>query len=92
LTNLQIGIEDRLEVLGMDEAWIRCFGSTQWCMMILEKTMHIKIISSKTMHVHKPDIIIVFAWHMFDAIYIKWKKKLKTTKFVSLLPNLTIRN
>jgi hypothetical protein len=52
----------------------------------------IKIISSKTMHVHKPDIIIVFAWHMFDAIYKKWKKKLKTTKFVSLLPNLTIRN
>ena len=44
------------------------------------------------MHVHKPDIIIVFAWHMFDAIYKKWKKKLKKTKFVSLLPNLTIRN
>lgn len=52
----------------------------------------IKIISSKTMLVYKPDIIIVFAWHMFDVIYRKWKKKLKKTKFVSLLPTLTIRN
>ena len=39
----------------------------------------------------KPDIIIILAWHMFDAIKNKWKKKgLKNVRYVKPLPTLKV--
>ncbi len=52
---------------------------------------NIKIKSSKTMRKFKPDIIIILAWHMFDAIKNKWKKKgLKKVQYVKPLPILKV--
>ena len=52
---------------------------------------NIKIKSSVNMKKYKPDIIIILAWHMFDAIKNKWKKKgLKKIKYVKPLPFLRI--
>ena len=51
----------------------------------------IKIISSIKMKKYKPDIIIILAWHMFDAIKNKWKKRgLKKVKYVKPLPAVKI--
>lgn len=53
---------------------------------------NIKIISSEIMKKKKPDIVIVLAWHLFDAIYNKWKKVLgKKVTFVKPLPSLKIK-
>ena len=39
----------------------------------------------------KPDVIIILAWHMFDAIKNKWKKRgLNKVKYVKPLPNLKV--
>ena len=52
---------------------------------------NIKIISSIKMKNYKPDIIIILAWHMFDAIKNKWKKRgLKKVKYVKPLPVVKI--
>lgn len=52
---------------------------------------NIKIISSASMANFKPDIIIILAWHMFDAIRNKWKKRgLKKVKYVKPLPVLKV--
>ena len=52
---------------------------------------NIKIKSSESMQKFKPDIIIILAWHMFDAIKNKWKKKgLKKVKYVKPLPTLKV--
>ena len=52
----------------------------------------IKIENSNIIKKIKPDIIIIFAWHLFHEIKNKWKKRglPKKTKFVLLLPNLKI--
>ena len=51
----------------------------------------IKIKSSISLKNDKPDIIIILAWHMFDAIREKWiKKGLKKTKYVKPLPILKV--
>ena len=51
----------------------------------------IKIKSSKTLKKDNPDIIIILAWHMFEAIKNKWiKKGLKKIKYVKPLPFLKI--
>ena len=52
----------------------------------------IKIVNSDIIKKIKPDIIIIFAWHLFHEIKNKWKKRglSKKTKFVLLLPNLKI--
>lgn len=53
---------------------------------------NIKIVDSKNIKKTKPDVIIIFAWHMFKEIMKKWKsKKLsKKTKFILLLPKFKI--
>lgn len=52
---------------------------------------NIKIKSSAFMKKYKPDIIIILAWHMFDQIKNKWKKKgLKRVKYVKPLPELKV--
>ena len=52
---------------------------------------NIKIKSSESMKKFKPDIIIILAWHMFDAIKNKWKKKgLKNVRYVKPLPTLKV--
>ena len=53
---------------------------------------NIKIVDSKNIKKTKPDIIIIFAWHMFKEIMNKWKsKKLsKKTKFILMLPKFKI--
>ena len=51
----------------------------------------IQIKSSDTMQKFKPDVIIILAWHMFDAIKNKWKKRgLNKVKYVKPLPNLKV--
>ena len=52
----------------------------------------IKIVNSDIIKKIKPDIIIIFAWHLFHEIKNKWKKRglSKKTKFVLLLPSLKI--
>lgn len=52
---------------------------------------NIEIKSSIAMKKYKPEIIIILAWHMFDAIKNKWKKKgLNKVKYVKPLPNLKV--
>ena len=52
---------------------------------------NIQIKSSVTMRKFKPDIIIILAWHMFDSIMNKWKKRgLNKIKYVKPLPNLKV--
>ena len=52
---------------------------------------NIQIKSSVTMRKYKPDIIIILAWHMFDSIMNKWKKRgLNKIKYVKPLPNLKV--
>ena len=51
----------------------------------------LEIKSSNLLLKNKPDIMIIFAWHMFDVILEKWKQKgLNKTTFVSPLPKLRI--
>jgi len=52
----------------------------------------IKIANSDIIKKIKPDIIVIFAWHLFHEIKNKWKKRglSKKTKFVLLLPSLKI--
>jgi predicted TPR repeat methyltransferase len=53
---------------------------------------NIKIINSNLLKKMKPDIIIIFAWHLFHEIKNKWKNKglSKKTKYVLMLPKLKI--
>lgn len=53
---------------------------------------NIKIINSKHLKTIKPDIIIIFAWHLFKEIKNKWKAKglPKKTKYILLLPTFKI--
>ena len=52
----------------------------------------IKIVDSKILKKNKPDLIIVFAWHLFKEIKKKWKSKglPKKTKYVLMLPKFKI--
>lgn len=52
----------------------------------------IKIVDSKILIKKKPDIIIIFAWHLFKEIKKKWKSKNlpKKTKYVLMLPKFKI--
>ena len=52
----------------------------------------IKIVDSKILKKLKPDIIIIFAWHLFSEIKNKWKAKglPKSTKYILMLPKLKI--
>ncbi len=52
----------------------------------------IKIVDSKILTKNKPDIIIIFAWHLFKEIKKKWKAKNlpKKTKYVLMLPKFKI--
>ena len=52
----------------------------------------IKIVDSKILKKLKPDIIVIFAWHLFKEIKNKWKAKglPKSTKYVLMLPKLKI--
>ena len=52
----------------------------------------IKIVDSKILIKKKPDIIIIFAWHLFKEIKKKWKAKNlpKKTKYVLMLPKFKI--
>ena len=52
----------------------------------------IKIVNSKILTKNKPDIIIIFAWHLFKEIKKKWKAKNlpKKTKYVLMLPKFKI--
>ena len=51
----------------------------------------LEIKSSNLLLKNKPDIMVILAWHMFDAISEKWKQKgLNKTTFVSPLPKLKI--
>ena len=52
---------------------------------------NIKIIDSKIFKKDKPDLMIIFAWHMFENIHQKWKNLgLTKTKYIKPLPNLEI--
>jgi hypothetical protein len=53
---------------------------------------NIKIINSDLLKKMKPDIIIIFAWHLFHEIKNKWKNKglSKKTKYVLILPKLKV--
>lgn len=52
----------------------------------------IKIVDSKILIKKKPDIIIIFAWHLFKEIKNKWKAKNlpKKTKYILMLPKFKI--
>ena len=52
----------------------------------------IKIVDSKILKKLKPNIIIIFAWHLFSEIKNKWKAKglPKSTKYILMLPKLKI--
>ncbi len=53
---------------------------------------NIKIVNSKILKKLKPDIIVIFAWHLFKEIKNKWKAKglPKKTKYVLMLPKFKI--
>ncbi len=52
---------------------------------------NIKIVDSKIFKKDKPDLMLIFAWHMFENIRKKWiKLGLKRTKFIKPLPKLEI--
>ena len=52
---------------------------------------NIKILDSKIFKKEKPDLMLIFAWHMFENIRQKWMKLgLKKTKYIKPLPNLEI--
>jgi hypothetical protein len=53
---------------------------------------NIKIVNSDLLKKMKPDIIIIFAWHLFHEIKNKWKNKglSKKTKYVLILPKLKV--
>jgi hypothetical protein len=53
---------------------------------------NIKIVDSKILKKLKPDIIIIFAWHLFKEIMNKWKKRglPKNTKYILMLPRFKI--
>lgn len=52
---------------------------------------NIKIVDSKIFKKNKPDLMLIFAWHMFENIRQKWIKiGLKKTKFIKPLPKLEI--
>lgn len=52
---------------------------------------NIKIVDSKIFKKDKPDIMLIFAWHMFEEIRKKWIKiGLNKTKFIKPLPKLEI--
>ncbi len=52
---------------------------------------NIKIVDSKIFKKEKPDLMLIFAWHMFENIRNKWiKLGLKRTKFIKPLPKLEI--
>ncbi|MDC3174116.1 methyltransferase domain-containing protein [Candidatus Pelagibacter sp.] len=55
---------------------------------------NIKILNSNFLKSSKPDIIIVFAWHLFKEIKKKWQSKglPKKTKYILLLPKFKIFN
>lgn len=51
----------------------------------------VPILSEKKIKKYKPDIIIVLAWHLFQTIKNKWKKKLgNKVKIIKILPKLEI--
>jgi len=52
---------------------------------------NIKIVDSKLFKKDKPDLMIIFAWHMFEKIRDKWMKiGLNKTKYIKPLPKLKI--
>ncbi|MDC0351969.1 class I SAM-dependent methyltransferase [Candidatus Pelagibacter sp.] len=52
---------------------------------------NIKIVDSKLFKKDKPDLMIIFAWHMFEKIRDKWIKiGLNKTKYIKPLPKLKI--
>lgn len=53
---------------------------------------NIKIVDSKILKKNKPNIIIIFAWHLFKEIKDKWKSKglPKNTRYVLMLPKFKI--
>ena len=53
---------------------------------------NIKIVDSKILKKNKPNIIIIFAWHLFKEIKDKWKSKglPKKTRYVLMLPKFKI--
>lgn len=52
---------------------------------------NIKIVDSKIFKKDKPDLMLIFAWHMFDKIRDKWMNSgLKKTKYIKPLPKLKI--
>lgn len=55
---------------------------------------NIKIVDSKILKKDKPDVIIIFAWHLFKEIRNKWKSKglPKRTKYILMLPKFRIYN
>lgn len=46
---------------------------------------NIKIKNSKKMLKIKPDIVIIFAWHLYETISKKWKKKGLNAKYINPL-------
>ncbi len=53
---------------------------------------NIKIVDSKILKKDKPDIIIIFAWHLFREIKNKWKSLglPKKTKYILMLPKFRV--
>ena len=53
---------------------------------------NIKIVDSKILKKDKPDIIIIFAWHLFREIKNKWKSLglPKKTKYILMLPKFKV--
>ena len=53
---------------------------------------NIKIVDSKNIKKIKPNVIIIFAWHLFKEIKNKWKSKglPKNTKYILILPKFKI--
>ncbi len=53
---------------------------------------NIKILNSEFLKKTKPDIIIIFAWHLFKEIKQKWKLKglPKKTKYILMLPKFKV--
>ena len=51
----------------------------------------LEIKSSNIILKNKPDIMVILAWHLFDVISDKWRRKgLRNTSFVAPLPKLKI--
>ena len=52
--------------------------------------LNIPIVNSKILLKEQPDYVLILAWHLWEPIVQKWKRKKLKSKFIIPLPKFKI--